>query len=403
MAERPKLLGESLDFQRLFNFHIAQGTAAPGVLPLDQTSWDTTGLAQACGVQPATIYNWGTGRAYPTPSNFSRLRKVFFGTEFDSSAEAIELMRLYQNYSPYWIYVPNSGEEASAIQQVPAAFRFSINNAKIDVLSERPETIDDSTAADLYVELNQKLTEFVEGLHGSNIDRRVRLSAERMLQGLGGAFEDVRPGVVLSRMRSMEAIRDAFSTDEGREALFPGAVAAIDDICLSGRDLLSVFPIVREIERQRLALGIERSPEAISDLHVQVEAIQQVASDSDLVAQSASNALSENDVGILQAESTDQEADLLADKLLIIRNFASESVRWMVEGGVKLIDDTWQVIKPEFQEGMKAAAKIAPPLTIIALITSIAGPIAGLAALLHGDIFRPVSNAIKKILAKEPP
>lgn len=403
MAERPKLLGTPIDFQRLLNFHIAQGTGASNTLPLGDVSWGTNALAQACGVQPATIYNWGTGKSHPTPSNFSRLRKVFFGVGFDSSIEAIELMQLYQKYSPYWIYVPNVEEGASATQQVPAAFRFSINDTKIDVLSEQPETIDDPTAMDLYGELSQKLTEFVESLHGSNIDRRVKLSAERMLQGLGGEFADVRPGVVLSRMRSMEAIRDAFSTDEGREALFPGAVAAIDDICLSGRDLLSVFPIVREIERQRLALGIERSPEIINDLRVQAEVIQQVASSSDLVAQSAIEALSENDVEILQAETTDQEADLLADKLLVIRNFVSESVRWTVEGGVKLIDDTWQIIKPDFQEGMKAAAKIAPPLTIIALITSIAGPIAGLATLLHGDIFRPVSSAIKKILAKEPP
>ncbi len=222
-----------------------------------------------------------------------------------------------------------------------------------------------------------------------------------MLTGMGERFPDVRPGVVLSRMRSMEAIRDAFSTEEGQEALFPGAVAAIDDICLSGRDLLAVFPIVREIERQRLALGLERSQSAVSDIERLAKEVQSIASESEIVAESAVSALSENDISIDQASTVNQKADLLADKLLVIRNFVSETIRSVVDSGLSYVDGTWKVIKPDFQEGARNAARILPPLAVIGLVTHLAGPIPGIAALLHGDMFKPVANTIKRILAKD--
>lgn len=260
------LTGTAVDFPNLLNFHIEAGTSARGIQHAQ--SWGIGELAQQCAVRSATIYNWTGGRAYPTPANFARLRQVFFGKDSDTAPAALALSKLYNEYSPYWIYIPGVGppSDATAAQQVPAAFRFSVHNQKLEVLSEEAESIDAPIADDLYHELHNKLQEFIISLDGSNIDRRVRVSAERMLAGLGETFTDVRPGIVLSRMRSMEAIREAFSTDEGRESLFPGAVAAIDDICLSGRDLLAVFPIVREIERQRLALGIERSSNSVNDI-----------------------------------------------------------------------------------------------------------------------------------------
>lgn len=328
---------------------------------------------------------------------------MFFGKDSDTIEPALTLIDLYNRHSPYWIYVPG-GEppsDASASQQVPAAFRFRVYDGKLEVLSETAETIDSSTAEDFYNEISHKLHDFILSLEGSNIDRRVKSSAEMMLSGLGKSFPDVRPGVVLSRMRSMEAIRDAFSTDEGREALFPGAVAAIDDICLSGRDLLAIFPIVREIERQRLALGLERTSEFVSDIENLAKEVNSIASGSDIVAKSAVAALAENDLGIEQADTVNQKADLLADKLLVIRNFVSETVRLSFDSGLSFINGAWEVVKPDFQEGARNAARILPPLAVVALLTYLAGPIPGLAALLRGDMFKPVANAVKRILAKD--
>ena len=397
----PALTGSASDFPNLLNYHIDVGTSATGTQ--QAPSWAIGELAQQCAVQPATIYNWTGGRAYPTPANFARLRQVFFGRESDTSPSAIVLIDLYNRYSPYWIYV-SGGEppnDVSASQQVPAAYRFSIHDSKLEVLSEDVESIDMPTAEDIYCELQDKLRRFISSLEGSNIDHRVRASAEMMFAGLGESFANVRPGVVLSRMRSMEAIRDAFSTDEGRESLFPGAVATIDDICLSGRDLLAVFPIVREIERQRLALGLERSPNTVSSIEQLANEINRIAAASDIVGSSAVSALADNDTSIEQATTTNQKADLLADKLLVIRNFVSETIRYVVDSGLSFIDDTWKVVKPDFQEGTRNAARILPPLAVISLVTYLAGPIPGIAVLLQGDMFKPLANTVKRILAKE--
>ena len=370
---------------------------------LDGTKLGVAEVAQQCAVQPATIYNWTAGRVYPTPANFARLRQVFFGRDSDTAEPAIALIELYNKYSPYWIYVMGGGppSDASATQQVPAAFRFGIHDRKLEVLSEPPETIDAPVAKDLYDELGYKLRDFISSLKGSNIDRRVRNSAEMMLTGLGSEFLDVRPGVVLSRMRSMEATRDASSTDEGRESLFPGAVAAIDDICLSGRDLLAIFPIVREIERQRLALGLERSQDIISDVERSAKEVNAIANASDIVAESAVSALAENDLNIEQAYTINQKTDLLADKLLVIRNLISEAVRSIIDSGVTFVDGVWKVVKPDFQEGARNAARVLPPLAVIGLVTSLAEPIPGIAALLHSDMFKPAANAVRRILSKE--
>jgi hypothetical protein len=86
----------------------------------------------------------------------------------------------------------------------------------------------------------------------------VRRSVERLLDALATRFEDVRPGVLLSRSRSIEADRSAFDSEDARRELFPEAIAMVDDVLLSLQDLLAIYPIVRKIEAERLALSIQR-------------------------------------------------------------------------------------------------------------------------------------------------
>jgi hypothetical protein len=109
-------------------------------------------------------------------------------------------------------------------------------------------------------------------------------------------------------------------------------------------------------------------------------AIHNAAAHSDIVAPGAVNALGENEPDIRQAQSVEVRADLVADRLLIHRNFVSQALRAITRksGGV------WEVIGPDFITGSKVAARMLPPLAVIGLLTAIAGPIAGLAGLLRG-------------------
>jgi DNA-binding CsgD family transcriptional regulator len=59
--------------------------------------------------------------------------------------------------------------------------------------------------------------------------------------------------------------------------------------------------------------------------------------------------------------------------------------------------DAWEVVGPDFVAGSKAAARMLPPLAVIALITTIAGPIAGLAGLLRSDLFKSVHSVVTTV------
>jgi hypothetical protein len=103
----------------------------------------------------------------------------------------------------------------------------------------------------LYEELVAKTRALSERLKRSNVDPHVNFAVERLLQSLGANYGDVRPGLVLSRLRSIESIVAGYDSEEGRAALFPDAVAMLSDVHLSGHDFLATFPNVRRIERER--------------------------------------------------------------------------------------------------------------------------------------------------------
>ena len=150
----------------------------------------------------------------------------------------------------------STGEEDEAIdatiKQRPAAFRFGQRDGQIDVLPEPTRVFDSETAKDLHAELLEKAQGLAERLRRANADPRVQASVERLLSTLGTGIEDVRPGLLLSRSRSVEADRNAFNTPQARKELFPDAIAVMDDVLLSLRDLLAAFPMSGKSKRNSL-------------------------------------------------------------------------------------------------------------------------------------------------------
>ena len=283
--------------------------------------------------------------------------------------------------------------DTRAVEQIAAAFRFGIQNNKIDALPENLETLDPVTSQDLYEELLAKVQALGARLRRSNADPHASFAVERLMQSLGARYDDVRPGVVLSRLRSIEGIVSGFDSEEGKAALFPDAIAMFTDLHLSGQDFLATFPNVRRIERERIAAGLEKGPEFIDKVLEETEAIYTAAAGSEIVAPGAVNALGENETDIREAQSVEVKADLVADRLLIYRNFVSQALRAIARKS----GDAWEVVGPDFVAGSKVSARMLPPLAVIALITTIAGPIAGLAGLLRGDLFKSVRGAVTTV------
>ncbi|MEC4593912.1 hypothetical protein VPG91_23130 [Nitrospirillum amazonense] len=341
------------------------------------------------GVHHRTIGGWRKGNSFPLHSNFEYLlggiKARGINTEELETAYRLASAR---DLSDQFSDNVETKTIEDAARQVPAAYRFGIYDQKIDALPENPETLDREIAQDLYDAFARKLDELILRLNRSNADAYAASAVERVRGSLGGNFDEMRPGVVLGHFRTIEAIVAGFDTEEGRAALFPDAIAIFNDVNLTGQDLLACFPNVRRIERARIAADIEKNPEVIKEIRRQTGAIKTAAAESGIVAPGALKALRENDPDIEQAGDVGLVADLTADEALISRNFVGELLR-----------SAWDVVGDDLKAGSKIAARILPPLAVIALVTLIAGPIGGLAAVVRGDLFKTVRGGLEAVQA----
>lgn len=282
---------------------------------------------------------------------------------------------------------------APTTEQRPAAYRFTVRNGKLDVLPEPPAPEDRPFAVDTYDELVLKVREFLDKLERSNSARRACESMHRMLSALGTNFNDLRPGVLLSRFRSVEADRATFDTEEARAELFADAFAMMDDVLQTARDLMAAFPIVRQIEAEQLALALDRNPGSVPVIDQRSEEIRAAAEQSGAATEQAIQALAQNDPAIRSALDPLLRTRLVADKLLVVGNFARAVVNKAWAEINELGAASWDALKRELPTGVGIAARVGPLMTLTFLI---AGPVGGLAA--AAPALGPLAGVFKKII-----
>ncbi|MDR3533423.1 MAG: hypothetical protein P4L90_23055 [Rhodopila sp.] len=286
----------------------------------------------------------------------------------------------------------NTEEEGNAAEQRPAAFQFSIQGPTIDLLAEPLEAQDPDFARDTYKELLAKARDLRERLRKTNSADRAGKSIDRLLAALTGGFDALRPGVLLSRLRSIEADRKAFGTVEARNELFADAFAMIDDMLETARDLVSVFPIVRRIEAERLALDLDRNAEALPLIRQQIAMIAEAAETSGRASRAALEALSQNDLAIEEATDPLLRTSLVADTLLVVRNFAGAVAKKVTVELAELGNRTWQSVKDQLPEGVGLVARVAP---FMFLTSAIAGPAGTIALALAA--FKPLAALLNRM------
>jgi hypothetical protein len=230
-------------------------------------------------------------------------------------------------------------------------------------------------------------------------------SIERLLTTLGARFDDLRPGVLLSQARSIEADRAAFSSDDARGEVFPDVIAMIDDVQQTLRDLLAAFPIVRRIEAERLALDLDRYADAVQTIREQMDAIQSAAALSEAVTEESIAALAQNDGAIEDATDPVVRTSLVADKLLVFRNFGAAVVGGIASYGrialsragkdlIEPVSKSWEAIKDELPKGIGALARVGP---LLLLADHLANPYTQIAVGVAA--FSPIASALKKAIA----
>jgi hypothetical protein len=213
--------------------------------------------------------------------------------------------------------------------------------------------------------------------------------------------------MLVGRGTSIPSARNAFDSEESRRELFPEAIAMMDDVLLSLQDLMAIFPVIREIEAERVALAIQGDANTLDAITTNINAIKEIASNSDIVTQAAVDALKENDTEIRDARGIAIQARLVADQLLVTRNFvggAALFARQALLTGTRRIaselgelgSKSWEEVKENLPSGIGAASRALPLVALIALLASISPPVAGIAG--AAAAFGPLSRALKKIM-----
>ena len=151
------------------------------------------------------------------------------------------------------------------------------------------------------------------------------------------------------------------------------------DTVQTARDLLALFPIVRRIEAERIALELDRFAEVVPTIQDHASAISNAAAQSAAVTQAAGRALRQNDPAINDAYDPLLRTSLVADKLLVIRNFIGAVGSKVSIEISDLSAKSWQAFKVGLPEGIETAARIGP---LMALATVVAGSAGVLAATL---------------------
>jgi hypothetical protein len=218
-------------------------------------------------------------------------------------------------------------------------------------------------------------------LHNTNSAQRICDSVQMLLEVLDIPFEDLRPGLLLSRVRSLEADGAAFDTEDARAELFPDAFSRVADTVNTARDLLGMFPEVRRVEVERVALDLHRRPDALPIVEQQANEIEEAAQKSGAATKNALQALARNDVAINAAADPVLRNELVADRLLVTGNFARAVAEktWSVEL-VELGADSWQAVRENLPAGVGVAARVLPLMALMMLTVSITGAVAGIAA-----------------------
>lgn len=277
-------------------------------------------------------------------------------------------------------------------EQTPAAYRFLWRDNRIKAEPPNPSPGNNAIAQDLLDEIRRKALELSSRLMQSNADPYALRSVNGLLDILTDTVGDLRPGLLLSRARSVEVVAAAFAGPDEKRELFPGAVALALDLSETVRDLQGCLPEIREIEAERLALEID--PRNVDQIGRHLETIVETAiADEEVVDESAKEALRTMTNESVQDAPTQVRQRLIADRVLVVRNFLSPLFRGAIEsrlatGVTGTTGEIWVRARAKFVDGAaEGLGSMGRPVAVVgvsALIVSLLGPTAGIVAMVAG-------------------
>jgi uncharacterized membrane protein YtjA (UPF0391 family) len=290
----------------------------------------------------------------------------------------------------------------NAEAQAPAAYRFRWQESRLEAAPPADIASDPEGAQILLDETRRKTVYLAERLERSNADKRVLVSVEGLLSVLPQNVDDLRPALLRSRARSVEADAQAYSSSGDEEQfLYPDALAALIDLSETARDLQGYFPSLRELEAEITALAID--PSEVEAVKAQLdEIVDEAAGHPEVVGPSAVEALRTMEALATEPAPPAVRQKRIADYALVVRNSLSSIARVALDNAFsreakQLASDVYAKARAKVVDGIAdGAGAMARPATIIAiaaLVGGVFGPVAGIAAAAAG--FGKVDRLLK--------
>jgi hypothetical protein len=293
-----------------------------------------------------------------------------------------------------------------ALQQRPSAFQFRVVEGKIDAAPEDAIAIDKDVAEDLYQEVKRKAQALKDRLVQIQADHHLRENLDRLLDRLGEDAKVLRPGLVLSSLRSLQSDLHAYDTEEGRKELFPDVLSKLVDLTETARDLAATFPKSREIEAEAVSLNLPM--DRLEEIETHVVEMVDAVNCSDGATELAKTAIKETVAAISNSRSLADRAKQLSYSLLDLGNFTRAGLKYVKETGENIKPpigraaqqvgrelgglgaDSWRSFRRGFPRGIETGARTLGKAMVVggatALMGTLAGPLAALGTLISSYI-----------------
>lgn len=269
-------------------------------------------------------------------------------------------------------------EEHRSLQQHPAAFQFRVVDDKLDSLPDDARPIDAQDARDLYDEAKRKGRQLKDRLQRAQADENIRIHVDLLLARLGSSYADMRLGLMLSVLRSLESDARAYDGEEGRKELSAALLSNVLDVAESVRDLCAIFPRSREIEAEAVSLGLPM--ERLPDIRKAIDSVIAKVNHSDGATEGGRDAINASAANLAHQRGLAQEAKQSAYFLVDFANFTRAGLKHlkatgrMVGGELGgLGADGWRAIRRGAPKGIERGAAHAGKALVVG----------GVAALMH--------------------
>jgi hypothetical protein len=268
--------------------------------------------------------------------------------------------------------------EHQSLQQRPAAFQFRVIDDRIDALPDDAWPIAAREALDLYEEAKRKGKIVKDRLQRAQADENLRAHVDLLLTRLGEAYPEMRPGLMVSVLRSLESDVRAYDSEEGRKELSAALLSNILDLADSVRDLCAIFPRSREIEAEAVSLDLPM--QQMPEIRSVIDAVIEKVSVSDGATEGGREAINVSAAGLAHQRGLAEEAKQSAYFLVDFANFTRAGLKHLKTTGMVighelggLGEDGWRAVRRGAPKGIERGAAQAGKALVVG----------GVAALMH--------------------